>query len=380
MFRLNAVDDTGARAGVLITRHGDIATPAFMPVATRAAVRTLDSEDITTTGTEMLISNAFLLHLRPGNEVISEAGGLHGLMNFNGAIFTDSGGFQMIRKGFLLRLSDDGIVLRSPYDGQRIKVRPEDVVEWMEYQRPDIGMMLDDLPPHGSDTERQRDSVRRTLLWAGRAKKKHDNREPGNEGVRLFGILQGGTDPVLRKKCIEGMVRLDFDGYGIGGLSIGETEVEMMEMVRLTTSLLPEEKPVYLMGVGSPVELLNSIGAGVDIFDSVFPARHARHKTVLTRHGAYSIKSPKNAGNFSPLEEGCGCPVCRRYTRAYIHHLVRTGEFGWMRLVTIHNLYFIQNLLSGARKAIERNEFREFKGNFIRDYTSSVTSSLPPTV
>ena len=374
MFRIEAIDDSGARAGILATPHGEIHTPAFMPVATRAAVRTLDSEDILSTGSGMLISNAFLLHLRPGNKVISSAGGLHNFMNFSGAIFTDSGGFQMIREGFLVKLTDDGIVLRSPYDGKRVVVRPEDVIEWMEWQLPDIGMILDDLPPHGTGIERQRDSVRRTLHWAARAKSRYLKSELRDADIMLFGILQGGTDKALRRRCIEEMTKIEFHGYGIGGLSIGETKEVMMDMIRLTTKALPTEKPIYLMGVGSPVELLQSIEYGVDIFDSVFPARHARHRTVLTHNGSYSIKSPKNAQNFSPLEEGCGCPVCKKYTRAYIHHLAKTGEFGWMRLVTIHNLYFIQNLMKKARKAILHGNYREFIKDFILDYTGDAST------
>ena len=368
MFELEAIDPTGARAGILDTGHGRIPTPVFMPVATRAVLRTLDSEDLKKIGTRMLISNAFLLHLRPGNEIIGESGGIHEFMNWSGALFTDSGGFQMIRREFLQKITDHGIVLRSPYDGKMIEVTPEDVIEWMRYQRPDVGMVLDDLPPHGADGTRNLESVERTISWAQRSLVAKEETDPGSRRINLFAILQGGTDANMRRKCIEGIATMDFPGYAIGGLSIGETRDEMMDMIHLTTSLVPCEKPVYLMGLGSPLELLDSMAAGVDIFDSVFPARHARHHTVLTSRGQYSIKSSRTARDLGPLDPDCQCETCTNYSKAYIHHLVRTREFGWMRMVTIHNLHFILRLMADAREAIMEDRFDSFRNGFATKY------------
>lgn len=368
MFELEAIDPTGARAGILDTSHGRVLTPVFMPVATRAVLRTLDSEDLKKIGTRMLISNAFLLHLRPGNEIIGESGGIHEFMNWSGALFTDSGGFQMIRREFLQKITNHGIVLRSPYDGKMIEVTPEDVIEWMRYQRPDVGMVLDDLPPHGADGTRNLESVERTISWAQRSLDAKEETDPGSRRINLFAILQGGTDANMRRKCIEGIATMDFPGYAIGGLSIGETRDEMMDMIHLTTSLVPREKPVYLMGLGSPLELLDSMAAGVDIFDSVFPARHARHHTVLTSQGQYSIKSSRTARDLGPLDPDCRCETCTNYSKAYIHHLVRTGEFGWMRMVTIHNLHFILRLMADAREAIMEDRFDSYRNGFATTY------------
>lgn len=368
MFTIRNIDSCGAKAGILHTAHGDIHTPVFMPVATRAAVRTLDSGDIAETGSSMIISNAFLLHLRPGNETLQNSGGIHGFMNWKGALFTDSGGFQMIRREFLQKITDKGIVLRSPYDGKKIEVTPEDVVGWMQQQKPDIGMLLDDLPPYGTDKKRNSESVLRTISWAKRSKKAYDESGMNQQGVNIFPILQGGIDSQLRRRCAEEMLSLDFPGYGIGGLSIGESRSEMMKMIALTTSIVPQKKPVYLMGVGSPLELLDSISAGVDIFDSVFPARHARHHTVLSSRGQYSVKSSRIARDQEPLDPECDCVTCRHYTKAYIHHLVKTGEFGWMRSVSIHNLTFIQNLMAHAREAILEDRFETFKNDFSDSY------------
>jgi len=340
-----------------------------MPVATRATLRTLDSRDLMETSTRMIISNAFLLSLRPGNQRIESAGGIHGFMNWDGALFTDSGGFQMIRKGFLQKITDDGITLRSPYDGQRIFITPEDVITWMKDQRPDIGMALDDLAPFGMEGVRNEKAVDRTVAWIRRSRERYEQLELEKAGVALFPILQGGVDTKQRKRCITEIGELDFPGYGIGGLSIGESRIIMFSMIELTKSLLPAEKPVYLMGVGSPLELLDSIAAGVDIFDSVFPARNARHHTVLTYSGSFSVKSASLASDLRPLEEECPCPTCRNYTRAYIHHLVKTGEFGWMRQVTIHNLSMIQRLMHDSRQAIAEDGFDCFRERFREGFT-----------
>ncbi len=369
MFSIRSVDESGARAGSLTTRRGEIPTPAFMPVATRATLRTLDSRDLTETGTRMAIANAFLLHLRPGNDILGESGGINGFMNWDGALFTDSGGFQMIRREFLQKITDDGIMLRSPYDGQKIEVTPEDVVEWMKSQRPDVGMVLDDLPPYGADQSRNQKSVDRTIEWAGRALHATEDLELDKKGVNIFAILQGGIDRKERERCIRGITALDFPGFGIGGLSIGESREAMMDILELTTSLLPPEKPVYLMGLGSPLELLDSIKLGIDIFDSVFPARHARHHTVLSSTGQFSIKSSRLSKDTSPLDPTCQCRTCRNHTRSYIHHLMKTGEFGWMRLITIHNITFIQNLMANAREAILEDRFEVFRKEFTTSYT-----------
>lgn len=353
-------EDGSARVGKLYTAHGAVDTPAFLPVATKGSVKTLSSEELVETRTQALIANAFLLYLKPGIEVITEAGSLHEFMSWRRCIFTDSGGYQMLRQGFLLGVGRKGISFCSPFDDAKHLLTPEKCVEIQQSLGSDVAMVLDDCPPYGSSYEHVRDSLGRTLDWAGRCKKAHRSNQ------KLFAIIQGGVFEDLRKESAEKLAELNFDGYGIGGLSIGERKKVMFETLKYTVPLIPEEKPRYLMGVGSPAELLESISLGIDIFDSAFPTRNARHNTVYTKSGKYNITKGRFAQDFSPLEEGCKCYACGNYSRAYVNHLLRVYETLGMRLVTIHNLHFIQNLMREARKAIASGEFEEFKNSFRR--------------
>lgn len=356
-------EDTGskARVGRLRTRHGEVETPCFMPVATKASIKTLGSEEAVEAGVKAIIANAFLLYLRPGVEVIKNAGGLHAFMNWGNVIFTDSGGFQVLRRDFLLGASKRGLHLRSPFDDSRHILTPEKCIEVQQALGSDVAMVLDDIAPYGSDRARTSEAVRRTLDWARRCKEAHSDEEQG-----LFAIAQGGVFGDLREDCERALVDLDFDGYGIGGLSIGEPEGEMYALLERTR--LPSDKPRYLMGVGSPPQLLEAIARGVDLFDSAFPTRNARHNTVYTWRGKYDLSRAKYERDPMSLEDGCECKACKHYTRAYIHHLVRVREILGMKLVTLHNLSFIQRLLARARDSIAEGESGRFKEEFISNY------------
>jgi len=358
MFDIEATDGE-ARAGRLYTTHRAVETPAFMPVATLATVKTLDSVDVERTGAQMLIANSFLLSLRPGVDIVREAGGLHGYMNWPGAAFTDSGGFQFIRRNFLVKLDDDGATLRSPYDGSHQELTPERCMEVQEALGPDVAMVLDHCPPYPCTTEEARESMARTHAWAGRCKAAHTRKHQA-----LFAITQGGFDAALRRESAEFLAALDFDGYGIGGLRIGEPTEVTREMVAASVSALPEDKPRYLMGVGAPLDILDAIEMGVDVFDSVFPTRNARHGTVLTASGQYNLRFARHGKDLSALEEGCECPTCQGYTKAYLSHLMKNKELAGMRLLSIHNLWFTQRLVKGARSAIKEGTFGEYREGF----------------
>ncbi len=356
MFRVVCEDEvSGARVGVLETAHGRVRTPCFLPVATKGYVRMVSAGELREVGAEALISNALLLYMKPGVEVVAEAGGLHRFMGFEGTIFTDSGGFQVLRREFMPRFVTSGIVFRSPFDGSRQAVTPELCVAIQEALGSDVGVQLDDCPPYGLERERYVESVRRTLRWA-----EASLRARSCDDMMLFGVVQGGVDPELRRRCAERLVELEFQGYCLGGLSVGEPKEVMVEMIELMCELLPQEKPRYLMGVGSPVEVLEAVARGVDVFDSAFPTRNARHGAVYTWGGKYSITKAKNLRVHGPLEEGCTCPVCRSYSRAYVSHLMRCDEPLGKRLVSVHNLHFMMRLMEGARRAIRRGEFPEY--------------------
>lgn len=356
MFEVTS-EDSGARCGVLSTKHGKVETPAFMPVATKGSVKTLSSEEVISTGAQALICNAFLLYLKPGVKVIADAGGLHAFMNWRGVLFTDSGGFQMLRKEFLIGASKRGIAFRSPYDKSRHLITPEKCLEIQGSIGSDVAMALDDLPSYGAGYERVQTSVKRTIEWGKRCNDAKKNQQ-------LFAIIQGGLSSQLRRKCAERLVEIGFDGYGVGGLSIGEPKEAMYRALEETIPLIPEEKPRYLMGVGSPMEILEAISLGIDIFDSAFPTRNARHNTAYTKEGKLNLGKGKFREDFTPLEEGCRCTACRGYTRAYISHLLKVREPLGMKLTTIHNLHFLQGVMRDGREAIKRGEFTAYKNSF----------------
>ncbi len=358
--------DGKARAGVLTTTHGKVGTPAFMPVATKAVVKTLTPEEVYETGARALICNAFHLHLRPGTKLIRRMGGVHQFMGWGGTVFSDSGGFQLIRSGFEMKIRDSGVKYRHALTGAVEELTPELCIEMQHELGSDVAMMLDDCPRYGTGAEGIRASCLRTVDWARRAA------DVGREdGQLLFGIVQGGWDQGLRTQCADALVSLDLDGYGIGGLSIGEPREEMLRALRWAVEALPLAKPRYLMGVGSGSELLDSIAEGVDIFDSAFPTRNARHWTVMTSAGNYSLARSGHAEAGGPLEEDCACPTCRRFSRAYLHHLCRENEMLAMRLLSVHNLFFVQALVQDAREAIMRRRFSSFRESFVAGLSRS---------
>lgn len=352
-------EDTGARAGKLTTSHGVVDTPCFMPVVTKGSIKTLSNDELLDIDIQAFISNAFVLYLKPGAGLIKEAGGLHKFMNWDRTIFTDSGGFQILKEEFAPDVTDKGVTFRSPFDDTRHLFTPEICIEVQEALGSDVAMVLDDCPHYGKSHDYMKASVTRTTDWANRCKEAHIDKKQ-----LLFAIVQGGTFRDLREKSASDLIGIDFDGYGIGGLSIGEPKEKMLEVLEYTLPLLPKERPRYLMGLGSPVELLESISVGADIFDSSFPTRNARHNSVYTWSGNYNITRGKHAKDFAPLEEACACYACRNYTKAYIRHLMIVYEMLGMRLITIHNLYFLKQLMKKARDAILENRFREFKSEF----------------
>jgi len=352
-------EEKAARAGKLQTAHGTVDTPCFMPVATKGSVKTLSSDELIDLDIQAIISNAFVLYLKPGTDVISGAGGLHNFMNFERTIFTDSGGFQILREEFAPEVTDRGVTFRSPFDNTKHLFTPEKCIEVQGALGSDVAMVLDDCPPYGNDYDFMESSVIRTTDWAKRCKTAHKNKKQ-----LLFSIVQGGTFQKLREKSAKDLVEIGFDGYGIGGLSIGESKEKMQEVLEYTLPLLPKGKPRYLMGVGSPRELVESISKGVDIFDSAFPTRNARHNSVYTWVGNYNITRGKYSKDNSSLERGCCCYSCRNYTKAYIRHLMKVHETLGMRLVTIHNLHFIKQLMKKSREAILENRFSKFKKEF----------------
>ncbi len=347
--------DGNARAGILKTAHGEVETPLFMGVATKGAVKTMTPEDVKGTGTSALISNAFHLYMRPGLELIEKHGGLHGFMNWDGVLFTDSGGFQVIRQGFFIKVTDEGMKYHAENGDVRVYTPTESAMTQMRLGS-DIAMVLDECPPHDASMKRVRRAVERTVRWAAEFKEAHDRKEQG-----VFAIVQGTRFEGLREQCALDLVDMNFDGYGIGGLSIGESREEMLKAIEKTAPLLPEEKPRYFMGLGSPADLLDTIGMGIDVFDSALPTRNARHGTVLTMNGQYNIKRAEFRDDMRPLEEGCDCYACRHYTRAYIRHLFKEKEMLALRLLSIHNLRFNHRLMEKARESIIEGKFKEFR-------------------
>ncbi|HEU5405757.1 MAG TPA: tRNA guanosine(34) transglycosylase Tgt [Gaiellaceae bacterium] len=349
--------DGAARSGVLRTAHGEVRTPAFMPVGTKATVKTVDPVELRELGAEVVLGNAYHLHFRPGEELIAELGGLHAFMGWDGAILTDSGGFQVFSlRDTLLDVDDDGVTFRSVYDGAPERFTPEVAARVQELLGSDIAMCLDICAPAGVSRAELEEAVRRTTLWAERQRDL-----PRAPGQLRFGITQGGLDDELRRRSSDELVGLDFDGYAIGGLSVGEHRGPMFEATTTAAALLPERKPRYFMGIGDPEGVLEVIARGVDMFDCVLPTRTARTGSALTREGRLNLRNAGFARDERTLEEGCTCPACARFSRAYIRHLVNQQEILGLRLLSLHNLRFLLDLVAGAREAIERGEFLTWK-------------------
>jgi queuine tRNA-ribosyltransferase len=369
---INEDKETAGRIGLLKTSHGEVKTPLFLPVATLATVKTMDNYDLKNLHAGALIANAFLLYLRPGLDTISKAGGLHKFMNWDSVLFTDSGGYQMIRRDFLKSVDMNGVKFNSPYDGDLHEFTPEKNMEVQLALGSDIIMVQDDCPPAGAGYDEVKNSNLRTLNWAERCKTYFDEHsDTGRNG--LFGIVQGGIHSDLREQCLEKLNSIDFDGYAIGGLSIGESKSDMYDVLKFTTPKLPSTKPRYLMGVGSPEDILDSIALGVDIFDSVFPTRNARHSTVYTTNGKINLNRSPFRNDLDPIDSNCKCFTCSNHTRAYVHHLLRNKELLGIRLTTLHNLHFLIDMVEGARIALSEDDFDKFRREFIGKYKISKT-------
>jgi queuine tRNA-ribosyltransferase len=354
-FEVTATDGA-ARAGVLRTAHGEVRTPAFMPVGTKGTVKSLDPGELRGVGAQIVLGNTYHLHFRPGDETIARLGGLHAFSGWDGPILTDSGGFQVFSlRDTLLGVDDDGVTFRSVYDGAPARFSPEVAARIQRNLGSDVAMAFDICPPAGVPRPELEQAVRLTSLWA--ARQLEQERAPGQ---LLFGIAQGGADPELRRRSVEEIAALGFDGHALGGLAVGESREEMFEATGWAAPLLPAEKPRYFMGIGDAEGILRVIAAGIDMFDCVLPTRTARTGSALTATGRLNLRNARFAEDPRPLEEGCACPACARFSRAYIRHLVNQEELLGLRLLSLHNLHFLLELTAGARAAIERGELRAF--------------------
>ncbi len=365
-FKITYKDtQTRARTGILQTERGIIQTPVFMPVGTQATVKTLTPDEVKSLGAQIVLSNTYHLYLRPGHELIQKAGGLHKFMNWEGPILTDSGGYQVFSLAPLRRVEEEGIWFRSHIDGSEHFFTPEKVMALQLALGADIAMTLDECIPYPATCTQTRLALRRTTSWAYRYQSALKAALAEKEQA-IFGIIQGGTYQDLRRQSTRELIELDFPGYGIGGLSVGEPKEIMYEVLDYTVPLLPVHKPRYLMGVGSPDCLLEGVARGIDMFDCVLPTRLARNGTVYTSQGKLVVRNAAWAQDFSPLDPTCNCYTCRNFTRAYVRHLLNAKEVLGIRLTTIHNLFFIFNLMKNIREAIENNCFRAFKHEFLQ--------------
>ncbi|MDD4569994.1 MAG: tRNA guanosine(34) transglycosylase Tgt [Tepidanaerobacteraceae bacterium] len=356
--------NTTARLGILETSHGSFQTPVFMPVGTQATVKTMTPDELKEIGAKIILSNTYHLYLRPGHELVKEAGGLHSFMNWDGSILTDSGGFQVFSLGKLREISEEGVTFRSHIDGSLHFIGPEISIEIQNALGADIIMAFDECIPYPANYDYVLKSVERTTRWAKRCQKAHNN----IDSQTLFGIVQGGMYKDLRRKSAMDMVSLGFKGYAIGGLSVGEPKNVMYEVLDFTVPLLPDDKPRYLMGVGSPDDLFEGVTRGIDMFDCVLPTRIARNGTVFTKNGKLVVRNATYAKDFSPLDLDCDCYTCKNYTRAYIRHLINTNEILGIRLTTIHNLHFLINLMKQIRKAIKGDYLLQLKDEFYSNF------------
>lgn len=361
---LKTCKQTGARRGRITTPHGVIETPIFMPVGTKATVKAMTPEEVKDLGAQIILSNTYHLYMRPGHELIAEAGGLHKFMNWDKPILTDSGGFQVFSLGNLRTIKEEGVHFQSHIDGSKHFISPEKAVEIQTALGSDIMMAFDECAPYPADHDYVKKSLERTTRWAKRCKEAHWN----TDQQALFGIVQGGMYRDLREQSAAELLELDLPGYAIGGLSVGEPKDLMYEVLDYTAPLLPVHKPRYLMGVGSPDALIEGAIRGIDMFDCVLPTRTARMGTAMTATGPVSIKQARYQKDFSRLDENCSCYTCTHYTKAYLRHLYKENEILSARLFTIHNLHFLIELMSQVRLAIEEDRLGDFKSEFFKKY------------
>ena len=348
-----------ARRGQLTLVHGKIQTPAFMPVGTYGTVKAMSPQELHDIGAHIVLGNTFHLWLRPGLDVIEAHGGLHGFMGWDGPILTDSGGFQVFSLGALRKITEEGVKFQSPVNGDKLFLTPEESMRIQRVLNSDIAMIFDECTPYPASEREAADSMRMSLRWAARSKAAHE----GNPNA-LFGIVQGGMHEALRDESLAELVKIGFDGYAIGGLSVGEPKEDMRRILAHTAPMLPMDKPRYLMGVGTPEDLVASVFQGIDMFDCVMPTRNARNGMLFTQNGDIKIKNAQYRLDTRPLDEECACYTCKNFSRAYLHHLHRLKEILGARLNTIHNLHYYQQLMSQMRSAIEADTFAEFAENF----------------
>ena len=363
---LSKDERTMARYGTLETNYGTYETPMFMPVGTKATVKLLTPDELYAVHAGIILSNTYHLWLRPGPEIIDKAGGLHKFMNYNGPILTDSGGFQVFSLARPRDITEEGVHFKSHIDGSKLFLTPEESIRVQNLLDSDIAMSFDECPPYPVSHDYMEKSIERTLRWAERGKKVHSNPRQS-----LFGIVQGGEFEDLRKRSALETVKLGFDGYSIGGTSVGEDKETMYKMIDYSTKYLPEDKVRYLMGVGDPLDIIEGVIRGVDLFDCVLSTRIARHGNAFTRHGKMNIKNSKYKEDFTPIEEDCDCYACKNFTKAYIRHLITSDELLGGRLLSIHNTRFLIKLTEELREAIKENRLLEYKDEFISKYKGS---------
>ena len=367
MFKLNLTDPSSrARLGKLTTPHGEIETPVFMPVGTQASVKALDPRELLEMGTQILLGNTYHLSIRPGLEIITQAGGLHRFMNWHLPILTDSGGFQVFSLAKIRKIKAHGVEFRSHLDGSLLFLGPKEAMHIQKVLGSDIAMVFDECPPHTAPAKEQRLAVERTIRWAAECKE-----QPRGEGQLVFGIVQGGSNPVLREHCAKELVKIGFDGYAIGGVSVGEPEHEMMKAIEFTEPFLPQDQPRYAMGLGTPAQLVELVARGVDMFDCVLPTRVARNGTAFTTKGTVSIKAGFNKSDFRPIEEGCECYACKHFTRAYLRHLLNVNEILGLRMLSVHNSHMYLKVMADIRRHLQAGTFSEFRKEFVAGYVPS---------
>src|SRR5438093_8174998 len=367
MFELLKTDaHTKARLGRLTTAHGVIETPVFMPVGTQASVKALDPRELDEIGTQIILGNTYHLHIRPGMDILTKAGGLHRFMNWPKPILTESGGFQVFSLSKIRKIKAHGVEFRSHLDGSLLFLGPKEAMAIQRALGSDIAMAFDDCPPHTAGAREVRAAVERTIRWAGECRE-----QPRAEGQRIFGIVQGGAHAALREECAKAITALQFDGYAIGGVSVGEPEPEMFKAIEATVPHLPADLPRYAMGLSTPAQLVELVARGIDMFDCVIPTRVARNGSAFTRHGMISLKAGWAKEDFGPIEHECECFACRRFTRAYLRHLLNVNEILGLRMLSVHNSHMFLKLMADIRAHIASGTFAEFRREFIANYRPS---------
>ncbi len=357
-FNVSA-EDGFARRGALTFPRGKVQTPAFMPVGTYGSVKAMTPEEVTDTGAEIVLGNTFHLMLRPGTDIIKQHGDLHDFMQWQGPILTDSGGFQVFSLGDLRKITEEGVHFSSPIDGRKVFMGPEESMAVQRDLGSDIVMIFDECTPYPADELTAAESMRLSLRWALRSKQAH-----GDNPNALFGIVQGGMHESLRTESLQGLTDIGFDGYAIGGLSVGEPKEDMLRILNHLATQMPTDKPRYLMGVGKPEDLVEAVSLGIDMFDCVMPTRNARNGHLFVHSGVVKIRNSRYKTDTGPLDPMCDCYTCKNYSRAYLHHLDKTGEMLGPRLNTIHNLYYYQTVMTGLRTAIENGQLMQYKKEF----------------